>query len=245
MNESKNEVFIDRKICVSKNSTVLLEMQDRLLFDDSAMAANVELNGSRIRFIMQSYGTAEKQKAYKNLTTIAVKQIRDKLNRLDEYDFQFTKTAIEGIEKLKKMVSNNPGVEESEIRAFDNLIKKLENEIEEKSKSITVYSEKNILPYEQYKNPNNDNQYLTTGILITYNRTMNNPIMVRITNGYANLNKRPSGQITFTGEQVFSDVKKYLSVGEFVSMIDQTCQFANSMYQLAINGYFYNRTHQA
>lgn len=158
---------------------------------------------------------------------------------------------------LEQMLADNPGLDPNELSAVVTVKEQTEKEKqallgdiqakiaglqkkkEEASKPITLFSDHKIFPYDAYKNPENENERLTTGCTITYNPTMRYPIVVEVGQGYATpVIDQKTGQVKWSGEHDYVALKKMLSVVEFQKMLRRVRTFCDAMVTCGLQNYF-------
>lgn len=175
------EQKLNSQIAVVKNRKSLVEFLDNLNFVKNAAWPEAS-KGSSIRMAISDYSKLKESGKtiyhYFNLTTGDISEIADRLAKIPLYSAAFSKKAIAEMEMLKKTFAANPCVEPEELAEIDRAIDRLNKEIENKTKQITLFSAKKIMPYEKCKNPENDKEYQTNGCNIVYNPAMRNPIII-------------------------------------------------------------------
>lgn len=230
---------LNSQIAVIKNKKSLLEFLDHMSFSkDSAWPEASKY--SSIRVGIGDYSNPSRGNRYIsfNLSTGDIGEIADRLEKIPLYSAAFSKTAISELETLKKIFSKNPAVEPEELNEIEKSIKKLNDEIEEKTKMIVLYSAKKIIPYEKYKNPANDKEYQTKSCSILYNPSLRNPIVVEIGQGWATLIRKEDGTINFNNEHDYESLKKFISLSDFKKIIKKVQVFISSILQCGIRHYY-------
>lgn len=239
-----SEKKLNNQIAVAKNSKTLLEFLDAMYFtSDSAWP---EMGSSRIRIAISDYSVKGEKPKYKwdNIKAEAVEEMLDVLDSIPSYNAGFTKTALNELEHLERMFSKNPGIDPEELAEIRTSMDKLTKEMDAATKQITIYEEHKILPYESYKNPENETERLTTGAKIVYNPAMRFPIIVEIGQGYATPAVSDSGQVTWKNEHDYVALKKLLSVKDFKRMLKKVQVFYKAMISCGLEDYYAKSTQQ-
>lgn len=132
----------------------------------------------------------------------------------------------------------NPGTEPEELDFISKKIDKYKEKIEEKKKPIFLLEEKKILPYDNFKNPNNCNEHLITGCKIYYNPAMRIPIIFEVSQGYGKAIRDNVGRVQYSGEHDTITVKKMLSVADAKSLLRKVVSFCDNMAKIATDKYY-------
>ena len=104
-----------------------------------------------------------------------------------------------------------------------------------------IFEEENLLPYDTCCNPKNSNEYLVTGIKITYNESEEKAITVQMTHSWCPKEK-VGREYDLSKKKEFMTVSQKVDIASFKKMVYMTCDFISGMKLQAMSNYWFNRS---
>lgn len=104
-----------------------------------------------------------------------------------------------------------------------------------------IFESENLLPYDKTCNPDNKNEFLVTGIKITYDKSQSQQIAVEITHSYCPKEKAGNKYI-LDKKRPFNRIQQRFDFATFKKTIDTTCDFVQGMRYQAMSNYFFHRS---
>ena len=232
---------LNPQIAVSKNNKTILEFLDRLKFEDNS--AQVESAYSRIRVGIQDFGGHQSIYKWANVTPEQVRTAYANLCSLDTSPAAALEQSQQELIQIIQMLSNQRiGIDPNIMGYIDGKIREYGGRIEQARKFTSLLEEKKILPYDSYKNPQNPNEYLITGIKIYYTPSLRIPIVFELSQGYGQAFKDEVGRVKYGNEHDTVTVKKMLTITEAKSVLGKVVRFCDAMAQIATQKYFELKT---
>ena len=230
---------LNPQIAVSKNNKTILEFLDRLKFEENS--AQVESAYSRIRVGIQDFGGHQSIYKWANVTPEQVRTAYTNLCALDTSPAAALEQSQQELIQIIQMLSNQP-VAPNIMGFIDGKIREYGGRIEQAKKFTSLLEEKKILPYDSYKNPQNPNEFLITGIKIYYTPSLRIPIVFELSQGYGQAFKDEVGRVKYGNEHDTVTVKKMLTITEAKSVLGKVVRFCDAMAQIATQKYFELKT---
>ena len=223
------------QIAVSKNNKTIIEFLDRLKFEDNS--AQVESSFSRIRIGIQDFSGQTHIYKWANVTPENIRTAYNNLCMLDTTPVSAYEECMNDLIQIINYAAQT-GSSQDAINMIDGKIREYQAKVEQGKKTISLFEEKKILPYENYRNQQNPNEFLITGCRIYYNPAMRIPIIFEISQGYGQAVKDQVGRVQFRNEHDTVVTKKMLTITEAKSVLGKVVRFCDSMAQIATQHYF-------
>lgn len=227
---------LNPQIAVAKNNKSVIETLDRLKFEDSS--AQVESSFSRVRIGIQDFSGKPSKYAWANMTPEEIRTAYDNLCNLNASPAVAYEVCQNDMLQIMQMLTQNPGISPNELGFVDAKLRENYARIEQAKKMTVLFEEKKILPYDNYRNPNNSGEHLITGLKIVYNPEMRVPVIFEVSQGYGVAQRDDTGRVKYGGEHDTITLKKFLTISEAKSFLGKTVRFCDAMAAIATRRYY-------
>lgn len=227
---------LDPQIAVAKNNKSIIESLDRLKFEQSS--AQVESSFSRVRIGIQDFSSKPSKYGWANVSPEQLRTAYDNLVNLNASPAAAYELCQNDMMQIMGMLTQNPCISPNELGFVDSKLRENYARIEQAKKMTVLFEEKKILPYDNYRNPNNSGEHLITGLRIVYNPEMRVPVIFEISQGYGVAQRDDTGRVKYGGEHDTFTLKKFLTISEAKSFLGKTVRFCDAMAAIATRKYF-------